>query len=206
MLTKAPGFYAYFREKGGLTETDFSELIPYYTVRNVSRGELLLRRGEICQHALFTESGLLRLFFPDENGKEQVIQFAPEGWLITDRNTVYFNEPSDYAIDAIEDSTIVFIQPEFIQRASALSAPFRAYNERLLQNHIRHLQRRIRMLLGADAEHRYLDFIRLYPDLLLRVPQWMVASYLGITPESLSRVRKNLATRHTDSITSRNKR
>jgi CRP-like cAMP-binding protein len=65
-----------------------------------------------------------------------------------------------------------------------------------LQNHIRQLQKRINLLLGASAEKRYLDFISLYPDLTLRVPQWMIASYLGITPESLSRVRKELAKRN----------
>ena len=66
-------------------------------------------------------------------------------------------------------------------------------NERLLQNHIRHLQKRITQLLSATAEERYLDFVSIYPDIMLRVPQWMVASYLGIAPESLSRVRKDLA-------------
>ncbi|MPT33677.1 MAG: Crp/Fnr family transcriptional regulator, partial [Flavobacterium sp.] len=70
------------------------------------------------------------------------------------------------------------------------------FNEKALQNHIRHLQKRINLLLAATAEQRYLDFIKLYPDVTLRVPQWMIASYLGITPESLSRVRKELAKRN----------
>jgi CRP-like cAMP-binding protein len=81
----------------------------------------------------------------------------------------------------------------FFDHASEVSPSFRQYNERALQNHIRHLQKRINLLLGAPADKRYLDFIKLYPDLTLRVPQWMIASYLGITPESLSRVRKELA-------------
>ncbi|HNU59732.1 MAG TPA: Crp/Fnr family transcriptional regulator, partial [Aquaticitalea sp.] len=81
----------------------------------------------------------------------------------------------------------------FIKKASEISHEFRNYNEYLLQNHIRHLQNRINLLIGASAKERYIDFINLYTDLTLRVPQWMIASYLGITPESLSRVRKELA-------------
>ena len=73
---------------------------------------------------------------------------------------------------------------------------FLKFNNKLLHNHIRHLQKRITQLLSATAEERYLDFIKIYPDILLRVPQSMVASYLGITPESLSRVRKDLAVQH----------
>jgi CRP-like cAMP-binding protein len=84
----------------------------------------------------------------------------------------------------------------FIEKANEISPEFRTYNEYLLQNHIRQLQNRIDLLIGASAEVRYLEFIKLYPNLTLRVPQWMIASYLGITPESLSRVRKELAKRN----------
>jgi len=73
---------------------------------------------------------------------------------------------------------------------------YKERNEALLQNHIRQLQNRVNALLGSTAEARYLEFINLYPNIILRVPQWMIASYLGITPESLSRVRKDLAGRH----------
>ena len=73
---------------------------------------------------------------------------------------------------------------------------FLEFNNKLLHNHIRHLQKRITQLLSATAEERYLDFIKIYPDLLLRVPQTLIASYLGITPESLSRVRKELASKN----------
>lgn len=139
------------------------------------------------------ERGLLRAYTLDEAGKEHLIQFAPENWFIVDRSSVYFKDPSDSFIEAIEESEIVFLDYEFMDRATSMSITFAKFNEKLLHNHIRHLQKRIRLLLGASAERRYLEFIKTYPDLLLRVPQWMIASYLGITPESLSRVRKELA-------------
>ena len=94
------------------------------------------------------------------------------------------------------DTEVVMFKTEFVKKASEISKSYQAYNELLLQNHILHSQVRINLLLSATAEQRYMNFIGLYPDLSLRIPQWMIASYLGITPESLSRVRKELARRN----------
>ncbi|HEX5154625.1 MAG TPA: Crp/Fnr family transcriptional regulator [Parafilimonas sp.] len=159
----------------------------------VEKGELLLKEGEICRHSFFVEKGLLRYYSIDAKGKEHIIQFAPEGWFVSDRESVYFNHPSQYFIQALEESRIIALDENFIAELAKHDPSFMEFNNRLLHNHIRHLQRRINMLLSATAEERYLDFINIYPDILLRVPQTMVASYLGIAPESLSRVRKELA-------------
>lgn len=189
-------FKSYLINKGGLTLSEFDHLASSLQSKNVSKGHVFLREGEVCQQAFFVAKGLLRSFTIDDAGKEHVIQFAPENWFISERSSIFFNEPSEFFIEAIEDSTVVLIDKDFMTMAAELSPVFREYNERLLQNHIRHLQKRVNQLLSAPAEKRYLNFIHLYPDLLLRVPQWMIASYLGITPESLSRVRKDLATRN----------
>lgn len=161
--------------------------------KSFKKGAFLLKKGAVCKHSFFVEKGLLRSYMLDELGKEHVIQFAPENWFIVDRSSVYFNDVSESYIEAIEDTEVVLIGADFICRANASSPAFRKFNDKLLHNHIRHMQKRINRLLGASAEVRYLSFIEMYPDLLLRVPQWMIASYLGITPESLSRVRKELA-------------
>ena len=186
-------FHKYFQSLTGLSASQMEELTANILIRKVKKGDYLLKSGEICQHTFFVEEGLLRMYSINDDGKESIIQFAPENWMMSDRGSVYFNEPSAYFIDAIEDTRVVLIDSDFIQKVSTISADFRVNNERILQNHVRHLQNRINLLIGAHSETRYLDFIKLYPDLLLRVPQWMVASYLGITPESLSRVRRDLA-------------
>ncbi len=159
----------------------------------VKKGEFLLKAGDICRHSFFVESGLLRYYSIDDKGKEHILHFSPEGWFLSDRESLYFNNPSDYFTEALEDSTIVFFEKDFFTSFSEDIHAVAILNERLLQNHIRHLQKRITQLLSATAEERYLDFVTIYPDIMLRVPQWMVASYLGIAPESLSRVRKDLA-------------
>ncbi|SMD38315.1 cAMP-binding domain of CRP or a regulatory subunit of cAMP-dependent protein kinases [Reichenbachiella faecimaris] len=186
-------FSEYLQSNAQISDNELLQLQSHIRTRTVGKGEFLLRKGEVCKHSFFVESGLLRSYSIDKDGKVHIIQFAPENWFVSDRGSIYFNEPSSFFIDAVEATQVVMLDEAFVITASQISLSFRQYNEQILQNHIRHMQNRINLLLGASAEERYLDFINLYPDLTLRVPQWMIASYLGITPESLSRVRKALA-------------
>ena len=165
----------------------------FYETKKVAKHEFLLREGEVCTGTYFVEKGLLRMYSIDKNGKEHIIQFAPEKWLISDRSSLHFNEKSQYYIEAVEDSEILILKNDFFTTINQHFPNTTENNDLLLQKHIRNLQNRVNSLLAHTAEERYLDFIKMYPDILQRVPQWMVASYLGITPESLSRVRKELA-------------
>ena len=165
----------------------------FYVSKKVAKNEFLLKEGEICLDTFFVEKGLLRMFSLDKNGKEHVIQFAPENWLISDRSSLYFNEKSKFYIEAIEDTEVFILGNDFFTKMIENYPHIAERNDLLLQKHIRNLQNRVNSLLADTAEERYMNFIKMYPDILLRVPQWMVASYLGITPESLSRVRKELA-------------
>ena len=165
----------------------------YFTVKEVAKNELLLQEGEICNETFFVEKGLVRMYSLDRNGKEHIIQFAPENWLISDRSSLYFNQKSQYYIEAVEDSKVLLLNNEFFSKMMEAFPHTSENNDLLLQKHIRNLQNRVNSLLADTAEERYMSFIKMYPDILLRAPQWMVASYLGITPESLSRVRKELA-------------
>lgn len=185
-------FKTYLNLNANLSEQQYSETIKGLQIKNIKKGEFLLRSGEICMYIFFVNKGLLRSYTIDQSGKEHIIQFASEGWMITDRSSSFFNESSDLYIDAIEDSEVYFLDESFLQKLSCLSPEFIKNNTQALHNHIRNLQDRVNMLLGATAEERYLKFIKMYPNILARIPQWMVASYLGITPESLSRVRKQL--------------
>lgn len=189
-------FYKYLKDKVLVKPEALPALMALVSYKEVKKNDFLLVKGQVCKHAFFVEKGLVRMYSIDEEGKEHILQFAPENWFVVDRESIFFGQASSYYIDAIEDSRVVLFDQEFTEKASSLSPEFRNYNEYLLQNHIRQLQSRINLLIGANAEKRYLDFVSLYPDVLMRVPQWMVASYLGITPESLSRVRKELAKRN----------
>lgn len=186
----------YLKDRLAITEVQATEAVSCLKTKSFKKGDILLSPGDLKSDIYFINHGLLRYYSIDEKGKEHIIQFAPEDWMISDRDTTIFNEPSAFFIDAIEDTEAVIIKKDFFPAIQPIVPDILKLNILMLHNSIRFMQKRINMLLSASAEERYLDFIKLYPNLTLRVPQWMIASYLGITPESLSRVRKDLAKKH----------
>lgn len=186
-------FYVFLNTMLDIDERAMTSIVEKCVVKTVKKEEHLLRKGENCKHSFFVENGLLRQYSMDEKGKEHILSFAPERWIVTDRESVYFNQPSAYFIQALETSQVLLLDEDFFELLSKTFPKFTDFNNRLLHNHIRHLKKRIQLLLSAAAEDRYLEFLKMYPDIVNRVPQTMIASYLGITPESLSRVRKELA-------------
>lgn len=185
-------FRNYLLETLRIPEKNIEKFLKLIKTKEVKKGEILLKPGEIIKKTFFVESGLLRLYSIHPSGKEYILHFASENHLITDRNSLFFNEKSSFFIDAIEDSQIIILNSDFQELLSESGHDTSEKHTLLLHNHIRQLQKRINQLLGASAEERYLDFIKTYPNVFQRVPQWMIASYLGITPESLSRVRKEI--------------
>ena len=178
-----------------LSEESIQTLTSGCQTQLFKKGELVTSRSEHHQ-SYYVQKGLLRYYSVDEKGKEHVLQFAPEGWFISDRLSPCGSERSDFFIEAMEDTEALLLDENFILSLAKNNDSFLEMNNKLLQNHVRQLQNRINQLLSFTAEQRYLEFVKAYPDIMLRVPQTMVASYLGITPESLSRVRKELAMKH----------
>lgn len=189
-------FKSYLQQRVGITDEQFALISTRLKVKEFDKHEMLLMKGEITTQIYFVLEGLLRSYSIDHKGKTHIIQFAPEQWWMSDRNGVLFNEGSDFFIDAIEPTKAIVMPKDFIDEAVNHVPCMGNFNTTMLHNSIRFMQKRINMLLSATAEERYLNFIQLYPNLTLRVPQWMIASYLGITPESLSRVRKDLTNKH----------
>lgn len=188
-------FKLYLQKKVAITDEQFDLISDRLKVKSFDKNEMILMKGEVSPHGYFVLSGLLRSYSIDAKGKTHIIQFAPEQWWLSDRNGM-FNEASEFFIDAIEPTQAVVMPRNFIDEAAKHVPCMYDLNNSMLNNSIRFMHKRINMLLSATAEERYLNFIQLYPNLTLRVPQWMIASYLGITPESLSRVRKDLAHKH----------
>ncbi|SHM73950.1 Crp/Fnr family transcriptional regulator [Flavobacterium saccharophilum] len=186
-------FKKYIIDNTGLSENEYKELEHLVYSLEAKKGTVLLKENQICNKAFFVCKGMLRSYTVDEMGKDHIIQFASENWWIADRSSFYFDEPSELFIDVIEDAEIVYIHKEFIKTAEKLSKNFVSFNTLALQKNIRQMQKRINYLLAATAEKKYLDFIETHREITYRLPLQMIASYLGITPESLSRVRKELA-------------
>jgi len=143
----------------------------------VTKGQIIQRKGDLNSKVYQVESGLLRSYTIDEKGKDHIFMFAPEGWIIADN--VPPDEPCDLFIDALEDSIIIQKVKDFRSEPET---------QKLIKR-IRVLQKRVIMLMSAPAIERYEHFIQTYPDIVQRVPQRMISSYLGITPEALSKAK-----------------
>lgn len=145
---------------------------------NVKKGDILQRKGDTSSNIYEVKSGLLRSYTIDEKGKEHIFMFAPEKWIIAD--AVLENDTCDFFIEAIEDSIIYVSEKNFTRMQTNVSA---------LAKRMLVLQRRIIMLMSYSGLDRYEHFLKTYPELTQRVPQRMIASYLGITPEALSKAK-----------------
>jgi len=136
----------------------------------------------------------LRSYSLNEKGIEHLVQFAMEGWWISDQYSVLTGEPSVYNIDALEDSEILLISNASFENMLEAVPKMEKYFRVLMQNSMIAMQRRLVASLSLTAEEKYTRMINAYPDIIQRVPQHMIASYLGITPETLSRIRKQMST------------
>jgi CRP-like cAMP-binding protein len=175
------------------TPEQLEELSRCVRVKNVAKGEILTRKGELTAKSYFVKKGCLRCYSIDEKGKEHIFMFAPEGWLASDITTQLKNVPSDLFIDALEDSEIEVLDLRAAEAAGFDSRQLFGMGTEKLVNRIAVLQKRIIMLMSASAWERYEHFLDTYPNIVQRVPQRMIASYLGITPEALSKLRGDKA-------------
>src|SRR5262245_42585931 len=196
MTQSAPAFavlQTYLQARAEFSDAEFDLIGTMFAVKNLRAGEALQRAGEVAKCAAFVARGCLRSYVIDSKGKEHVVQFAPETWWLADNSSLASGKASQYFFDAIEDSDVLLIDPpsheSLVERIPGYAAAFR----RGLQKHAAAKDQRIVNSLSTTAEERYLDFLATYPSIATRVPQWMVASYLGVTPETISRIRKSLA-------------
>lgn len=176
-----------------LTEAEFQRCIEFFVEKKVRKRQFLLQEGEVSRAIAYVTDGCLRSYTVDRKGEEHIIQFAIADWWISDLQSYLTGSPATYTIDAIQDSTVLLLEREArVRLLDAVPAMERFF--RLLQeaNYIA-MHRRINASLSESAEERYLAFLKTYPALVEQVPQGQIASYLGITPQSLSRIRKDLS-------------
>lgn len=157
-------------------------------IRNVKKGEVLQYAGQEFSKVYFVKSGLLRSYIIDDKGKEHIYMFASEGWIVSDIEREIFGNNTVLYIDALEDTELYIIDTEQLYQLEERHK-YSDFMFAALMKRIGVMQRRILALMSASAQQRYESFLQIYPDLKNRVPQKMIASYLGITPEALSKIR-----------------
>jgi CRP-like cAMP-binding protein len=168
----------------------FTSLITY---KKLKRKEFLLRPGEICRHETFVTKGCLRTYYTDETGLEHLLGFSIEDWWAEDLYSFLTNKPAKLCIDALEETEILQIEKTDLEKLYEKWPKFERFFRLSFQNAYIAQQERITFNLSSTAEERYRSFKTKYPYGEQRFPQKQIASYLGITPEFLSTLRKKLA-------------
>ena len=184
---------SYLAARAAFTDDEFEAVRAAFVDRKLAAGDFLQRAGDVARYAAFVASGCLRSYVIDQKGKEHIVQFAPETWWLADANSLNNGTPSTYFYDAIEESELLLVDGPSHQRIVDGVPPYAAAFRAGLQKHAAAKDHRIASALSSSAEERYLEFIETYPSIAQRVPQFMLASYLGVSPETVSRIRKNLS-------------
>ena len=181
-------------EKIYITAEEFDFCNTLFTSRKLRKKQFLLQEGEVCKYQAFVAKGMLRSYTIDEKGNEHILQFAPEGWWVADLYSFFTDEPSLFNIEGLENTELLLITRQSWELLLQKIPQFERYFRILIQNNLIATQRRLMESMSETAERKYLKFIKTYPECIQRVPQHMIASYLGITRETLSRLRRDLAT------------
>lgn len=178
-----------------ISEEDVRFCQTLFQPKKLKKKRFLLGDGDVCKHIAFVEKGLLRVFIIDEKGAEHILQFALEGWWAADLSSFLTGEPSRYYIEALEDTELLLLSKPSRDALLEKVPAFERYFRILIENNLIVTQRRLITSFSDTAEEKYQKLLHHFPHILQRVPQHMVASYLGITRETLSRVRTQIAAR-----------
>ena len=155
----------------------------------VSKGDVLIGQGQAVKNTYFVKEGCIRSYCIDKNGKEHTLQFAIKNWWISDFIAIYTNELSTLTIECITDSNIIEFNAEKLNGIYSIFPEFEAFQRKNLERHVVSLHKRILNQLQLPAPERYDLFLKQYPDIEQYAPNYHIASYLGITQQSLSRIR-----------------
>lgn len=176
-----------------LTEEEKSVVEEIFKERRVKRRQFILQEGDVCKYNTFVVEGCFRMYMVDEKGKEHNLQFAVENWWIGDIGSFHSGKPSRLYIEAMENSIILQCKKEDQLKLFINHPKFNQIFRVLAENAMVSLQNRILQNISSTAEERYLDFVERYPHFFNRISNVQIASYLGVTPEFLSAIRKKIS-------------
>ena len=175
-----------------LNEREVEIFKKYTESHQFRKKEFVIQEGKACNHLYFVEKGCLRMYFINKKGVEQITQFALDGWWISDYQSFMNNTPSEYYIQTIEESRIVSIDNQNLNLLLIELPQLERYFRLMMQKAVAGAQVRSKLLYEMSKEEFYVHFSTSFPEFMMRVPQYMIASYLGLTPEYLSELRKKV--------------
>jgi CRP-like cAMP-binding protein len=185
--------FKHIEQRISLTADEKALIGQAFKIKKVKKKHFLLQSGDVCQYQYFVIKGCLRSFIASDNGKEYVFQFAIEDWWIGDMASYITNTEAILYIEALEDCVLAMVDSPTMDKLYAQLPKMEKYFRKMLENAFVAMQQRILGDHSLPAKERYLHFIEKYPQFEQRLPQVQVASYLGITPEFLSQIRREIA-------------
>ncbi|MGV3508680.1 MAG: Crp/Fnr family transcriptional regulator [Sphingobacteriaceae bacterium] len=188
-------FFESFNSKVPLTAEDETQIKKYLSPKKLRKKQYLLQEGDVCKTIAFIEKGALRSYSLDENGNERIIQFGIEGWIISDLYSFLTGESATYNIDAVEDSELLLINKSAHEEMLLTMPKYETFTRLNITGAYLAMQRRLTSIISMPLEERYSNFIEQYPHIVQRFPQHMIASYMGLTPETLSRLRRRISSK-----------
>ncbi|HET8861349.1 Crp/Fnr family transcriptional regulator [Marivirga sp.] len=183
----------YLKEKAGLSSAHLDYFFEKAKLKSLPKNIHLIRNGEYSVHFVLIKTGCLMTYFKDPNEHVHAIQFGQEMWWTGDLDAIFNQHPSNYAIKALTPSEVYLLSKEDFEDLNQKHPAFESYFRKLFQNALISHQKRIIRNISFTAEEKYLEFVKLHPRLELIVPQKYIASYMGITPEFLSKLKRKLA-------------
>lgn len=177
-----------------LSDADKNLITGAFSSKKLKRKQFLLEAGDVCRYTYFVLSGCLRTYYTDKDGEEHVISFSIEDWWAGDIASFNSGDPSVFSIDALEDTEVVYTDKAGMDRLYEQVPQLERYFRIIFQNALAAQFQRITNTNSFTAEERYVAFQKKYPQFDRRIPQKYLASYLGITPEFLSKLKKHLLT------------
>lgn len=186
-------FRKYLENRTTLSEQDFEHIESLCTLKIIRKRQYLLQAGDVWKYDAFICRGLLKQYHLDQKGQEHIMQFAPENYWIGDRESMASGLPSRYNIDAIEESEVLLIKDSDFEMLRKTIPAFNDFVDQTIKKNVQVLQARIHSNIILSSEEKYNNFVKQYPDIANRVPQHMIASFLGISAETLSRIRSQSA-------------
>lgn len=182
----------YFEKHLPLDEEEKSVVKEVFKERRVKRRQFILQEGDICKYNTFVVEGCFKMYLIDSNVKEHNLQFAIENWWIGDIGSFHSAKPSRLNIEAIENSIILQIKKEDQWKLYVEYPKFNRIFRVIAENAMVSLQNRVLQNISSTAEERYLEFLEKHPNLFNRISNVQIASYIGVTPEFLSKIRKEI--------------
>ena len=183
-------FAAYLTEKAGLNNEELKLVKDAFVEKKLRKRQYLLQEGDVSHYNSFVAKGCLRLYRVGHDGSEHILRFAIENWWMSDYESYNSGDPSKCNIDALEDTEILLIKKESFDALCNVIPKLKAFKDNLDARSYTASQNRILSIISETAEEKYDSFMKSYPHIYSRVPLHMIAAYLGVSRETLSRIRR----------------